>query len=270
MNNAPQIDNPTLWRLGLELSADRLTAVVSSSVADASLRVVHVALPPEGDLHHRLEEAVYSAPWLLADFGKVDIVVRTCDYTLVPAGAECAEGATEMCRLDDDAVDTTLLSDATPPADVAWTLPASTVAFLNRSFPTATLQCHISPLLTYFSGRTMMGNSSKLFAHFNADDILDLAAFSTEGRLLAASTHRCPTDADALYYILATARLAGLDPDADEVLLCGAAPRRLSIAPILNRYMRRAMPLIFPSQALRSGREAFNAPFPLVILPLCE
>lgn len=268
--NIPQIDNAALWRLGIELSGDRLTAVLTSSVADSSMRLVHVPLPPEGDLHHRLEEAVYSAPWLLADYGKVDIVVRTADYTLIPCGDDCADSAADICRIGDDSTESHIVRDTTAVADAVWSMPASALAFIRRTFPAATLQCHISPLLSFFAGRTTMGNTAKLFAHFDSGDHIDIAVFSADGKLLAAATHSCPTDVDAVFYILSTARLAGLDADADEVLLCGNAPRRMSAAPILSRYIRRAMPLIFPSQALRSGREAFNAPFPVVILPLCE
>jgi hypothetical protein len=45
---------------------------------------------------------------------------------------------------------------------------------------------------------------------------------------------------------------------------------REAIMPELRRYINYVMPVIFPSAMFRAGREAMNAPFELIVLPLCE
>ncbi len=265
-----EIDNPRLWRLGIELTPKMLHIVRTSTVADASLR--RTSIPLSGDSYLKsLEEAVYATPDLLADYGRIYIVVRTDAFTVIPRTADdefarlCADGA---CLADDDVPSEMFIDDAEA-AKVAWTMPADVAGFLARTFRNAPMHSIITPLIRFFVRRTAMGNSAKLFAHIDGR-YLDIVAFSPDGRLMAAVTHTIETDTDALYFIMACARDAGMDPLNDEILLCGDPDRRLSLMPLLSRYAARVMPIIFPSAALRAGREAFKAPFPLIILPLCE
>ncbi len=43
---------------------------------------------------------------------------------------------------------------------------------------------------------------------------------------------------------------------------------RKAVTPLLRRYVASVLPAIFPSALYRAGREAMNAPFNIVILPL--
>ena len=246
--------------------------------------MVTFSLPLDPTLpgHKALEEAVYAAPVLLSDFAGVDVLVRTNAYTVLPAGYsdDAFRTAADYCRLtvSDDApsVDDTELRRDTVDAlgiDLAWTLPAHTARFLARTFRNPAVHSHIAPLMRYFGRKSILGNTGKVYAHFSgqgASASTDVIAFGTDGRLACAFTHPTPSPSDALYYIMAAMKHAGLDPETDEVLLCGDASARDTMMPLLRRYAAYVMPVIFPSAALRAGREAFNAPFPLVILPLCE
>ena len=268
--NKPEIENPRLWRLGIELTPQMLHVVRTSTVEDASLR--RMSIPLSGDNYLKaLEEAVYAAPELLADYGRTNIVVRTDAFTVIPREADddfarlCVDAA---CLADEDVPSETVVDDAEI-AKVAWTLPADVTGFLARTFRNAPLQCHLTPLLRFFSRRTAMGNSAKLFAHIE-EGCIDIMAFRPDGRLNLAVSHHIETDTDALYFIMACAKEADMDVRSDEILLCGEPERRLSLMPLVGRYAARVMPVIFPSAALRAGREAIKAPFPLIILPLCE
>jgi len=243
-----------------------------SMVADATLRQLSVPLNPQLQLHRALEESVYAAPSLLADYGKVDIVVRTTSYTLLPpdlghGGCEAAASIAHIAGEGD-----VVLYDNTDVATVAWSISADTDNFLSRTFRNAPVCCHISPLLSFLGRRSRQGNSGKLFVHFPEHcNEIDFAAFSAAGRLLAAGTQPYAADNDILYFTLSVAKTFGLDITGnDEVLLCGDSAARMRLMPLLKRYIPHAMPLIFPSAALKAGIEAFKAPFPLIILPLCE
>ncbi len=280
-NTQPNIERPRLCRLALQVEAGALRAVVWSTVEDSSLRNFSLPLDPTLAPAKALEEAVYAAPVLLSDFAGVDIVMRTGAYTLVPADtdADTALAVADYCRLTSDADGTPARSEVrTDSADdfgskLVWTLPADLAHFLARTFRNPRMHCHMAPLLRYFGRKNLLGNTGKVYAHFHGNGTareVDIVAVGADGRLAAAVTHPCPADNDALYYIMATLRYAGLDPVTDEILVCGDPAARDAIMPLLRRYAAYVMPVIFPSAALRSGREAFNAPFPLVILPLCE
>lgn len=271
------IEQPRLWRLALQLDKDALQAVVWSTVEEATL--VHFSLPLDPTLPQAkaLEEAVYAAPVLLSDFGSVDVVVRTNAYMPVPQGLdeETGEAVMEYACLRSGANDVLVKADraAAPGMDVLWNLDAGVSRFLARTFRNPDMHCHASVLLRYFSRKSVLGNSGKTYAHLHRSGSsrdVDIVVIGNDGSPAIVTTHRCTTDEDALYHILGTAVQAGLDLRSDEILLCGSATDRDALMPLLRRYAACVMPVIFPSAAFRNGREALTAPFPLVILPLCE
>ena len=259
----------------MQVGADALRAVLWSTAEDSTLFNINLPLDPTRPFLKALEEAVYATPMLLGDYAGVDVVVRTDAFITLPDEVDEANTrrAAEYCMVSGES-DTTR-SDNIPAlgANVAWGLDTECANFLARTFRNPRLHCHMSPLLRFFGRKTMLGNSGKVYAHFDGNGPLrhvDIIAFGPDGQLAAAVSHPAPSDNDALYYIMAAVRYAGLDAHTDEILLCGDASSREAVMPLLRRYAACVMPVIFPSAALRAGKEAFKAPFPLVILPLCE
>lgn len=275
-NISGSIDNPRLWRLALEIDTDAIRAVAYSTVEDNTLLSFAVPLDPTAASPLKaLEDAVYSTPVLLSDFGKVDVVVRCSSFTVVPAQLDAgACRAAALCAgiLDDDTF--VLQTDVIEGADVkiVWTLEAGRANFLARTFRNPAVHHHLAPLARHFGRKTSMGNTGKTFVHMHsgATAAVDIVAYGSDSRLLLMTSKEVYADADALYFILAVLRNIGLNPAADEVLLCGDAVRREALMPVLRTYVASVMPLIFPSAAYRAGHKALSSPFPLVILPLCE
>ena len=270
-------EQPRLWRLAIQLEPGLLRAVMWSTVEDASLRQFSIPLDPTLRGHKALEEAVYAAPVLLSDFARVDVVVRTSTYMVLPGAVDvsAARDALGYACIVDNADAGEVFVDRISSADVsvAWALDAATAGFLARTVRNPAVHCHIAPLLRYFSRKTLLGNSGKLYAHINecgGRREIDLMAFDAEGSLAMAATHTVGADTDVLYYVFAFMKQAGLDVRNDELLVCGHQATRDAVMPLLRRYAAYVMPVIFPSAAFRAGRDALQAPFPLVILPLCE
>ncbi len=277
------IDKPRLWRLALEVDGDWLHAQTWSTVDEGSLSLLWVPLNTSAGLKKALEEAVYAAPVLLSDFAGVDVVVRTTAYTLLPRTAP-GDMSPELSALlaDPDAIaevmaiagaDDTIHSDTAGDADVLWAMDRETDQFLARTFRNPRICCHITPLIKYTGTRTLMGNSAKTHVNIHGRDAarqLDIIIYDHNGALALATTKAAPTDNDVLYHIFASMKVAGLDPHADEIVISGDTTERLRLMPLLRRYAAYVMPAIFPSAAFRGGRDALKAPFPLIVLPLCE
>ena len=87
---------------------------------------------------------------------------------------------------------------------------------------------------------------------------------------MLANTFSFSDPMDAVYYILACRNRIGLDPHNDELLLSGDASVREKILPMLRTYLARVMPMIFPPQMFKSGKDAMIAPFDLIVTPICE
>ncbi|MDE6612110.1 MAG: DUF3822 family protein [Muribaculaceae bacterium] len=271
------IERPRLWRLALQLEPGLLSAVIWSTVEDSTLRHFTLPLDPTLAGHKSLEEAVYAAPVLLSDFGRVDIAVRTPHYLTAPHGLgddTAGKLLDYMCLLPEEPHhESRTDSIESIDTDIIWPVEADTAHFLARTFRYPRLMSHMTPLLRYFGSKSRQSNRGKLFAHFTecgGRRQADIIAMTANGTPSAVSTHTLSGEDDALYYILLAMQHAGLDRRTDEILLCGHAATRDAVMPRLRRYAANVMPVIFPSAAYRAGRDALQAPFPLIILPLCE
>lgn len=272
MAEFPTLDNPGLWRLSLLVERTSLRVVLSSLVADSSL--VQFSMPLDQALPHRkaLEESVYACPGLLSDFGAVDILVHTTDYIYSAPGGDdsFAQLCGDICHLSGDGCE--MCIDSIADGNIVWSADTDTLNFLRRTFPSARPAVHVGSLLKFFGRRATVGNCVKLFAHLSDfPGCMDIMVFGSDGKLRFLVSKDFTGDSDAAYYILAVARCCGMDlRHADEIQICGNSGVRATLMPLLRRYAARVVPMIFPSAALRAGREAFKAPLPLVLIPICE
>ena len=86
---------------------------------------------------------------------------------------------------------------------------------------------------------------------------------------MMANTFDAPEASDAAYFIVAVRKMLNL-PDDAETMLAGSAKLREQVSPILRQFPAQVMPVIFPSEMFRAGKESLSSPFDLIILPLCE
>lgn len=270
----PEISNPSLWRLLLLIESTAIRAVALSTVDDVQTVSFGVPFDPTASgLVAAVSEAVYAVPLLTADFARVDILIDTQNYIVAPSGlGDGGFDAARYCCIageDDD-----IMCDSVAAAGVAvyWSCNRELANFLARTFRNPGVSCRVTPLLRYLGAKKAGGNSAKLYAHLTggASPGVDLISFGRDGALKLCTGKAAPDVADAAYWIMAAAREAGLDPAADSIYLCGDTSRRLALAPQLARYAANVLPFIFPSAALRGGHDAIKAPFPLILIPLCE
>ncbi|MDE6311736.1 MAG: DUF3822 family protein [Muribaculaceae bacterium] len=274
-------DKPSLCRLLLHLDSREFTAAIVSTVEDSSLRVLRIPLP-DGPTESALEEAVYSHPRLLADYRKVDLVVRTPQFSLLPGEMETKDvdslasefvyEGTEGVRFVDE-----LTIGGSERLKNVWAVKEREVMnFLMRTFSAPSIHHHLTPLLKYFGRRNVLGNSGKLYVnvHSAADGgergELDLLSFGLGGRLELANTIPFDGLEDAQYYILAAARASGLNVGSDEILIGGDRRLRASLLSGLRQFASYVMPQVFPAEGLRIGNEAPEIPFSLILMPICE
>lgn len=275
MSNGPlseRIENPEMCNLLLRLSHDALHVVVYSIVGDNSLVYRRFELVPTASKSWvgAIEDVIYDNPALLGDFRRVYCVVESDKYALVPS----------VCGSE---VDRRLLFDAAFPAsplemmaDDTGTRNATVIlgiepelsGFISRTFQRATIVSHIASLCRYVALRTGQGNKPKMVANIRRTS-LDIVV-TDGGSLLMANTFAFRTPDDAVYYILAARKSLGLDPRADELILAGDQQTREVLTPRLRTYISRVMPMIFPPEMFKAGKDAMLAPFDLIITPICE
>ncbi len=258
------VKNPERHRLLLSISATAINVLVAPIDTDDECLAASIELG-RGAGATSLEEAVYANPLLLLPFNRVDIVIVTERFHILPPATA---GNAAVCEALDELIDRDhceAFADAIDSRNSQLTLlPRETARFLHRTFDTAVFHGHLAVLGRYLAGRSRLGNTGKLFVNLRRDSI-DLLAFDSLG-LSVANTIACSDDNDALYYILAVARTAGLDLANDEVLLCGDQRRRAALMQPLATYVAGTMPLIVPAALTRRLPGNSEVPLELIVL----
>ena len=85
-----------------------------------------------------------------------------------------------------------------------------------------------------------------------------------------ANTFHFKNPDDAVYYLLACRKNLGLDPYNDDLSLAGDQSIREKLMPMLRSFIARVIPVIFPPQMFKAGKDAMLAPFDLIVTPLCD
>jgi hypothetical protein len=259
------VDNPALWRLSLLLCANSLEVAAVRTTGEADVISASIPLSAESSF----EEAIYANPLLLAPFGKIDIVVTTPDCYILPADTVADSAALDsleqmMCNRSVRTVRYT--DDIDSRNGLMFRLEHRVANFLTRTFGAVVPRHRLAVLAQYFSHKSRLGNTGKVYVNLRSDSA-DVVAYDSMG-LVSLATYHCPDIADASYYVLAAIKSAGLDPAVDEILIAGDPARRAALSAELRRFANCVMPAVFPSALYHAS--AGKLPFELVILPLCE
>ncbi len=265
------IKNPQLWRMGLRINDDVLHVVLYCIVENNSL--IHREIPLDKAAPSplkALEDAIYENQLLLSDFHRVDCVVETDNFVIVPSEITSVDVrekimATSFPEFAGEIIANDLTGQS---ATILMGLTEEFIGFLRRTFNNPKIYHHLYPLCRYFHNKSRLGNTGKMYAYMRGDH-MDVMAFGKESLLLANTfSYRDPMD--AVYYILSCRKMLNLDANSDEMFLAGDNATREAITPILRKYLEYVLPVIFPSSMFKAGKDAMNAPFDLIVLPLCE
>jgi len=265
---------PRHSRLSLQVCPDALEVAVrplSGQAADGGYLYRRIPFAASADTPSRaLEEAVYANPLLVAPFARTDVLLRTPDWVLLPAGADddTAVRAAALTGVASAAAEP-LLAPAGRLYAVAAMVDRGLLGFVRRTFDTARTLAHpMAVLLKWFESRSTLGNTGKVYVNLRSDSA-DVLVFNHLGPA-GAVTVRGTSMPDTVYYVLAMAASAGLSGDGYEIHLAGMPERRAPLAAELRKYAPAVVPAIVPAALLAMGQTALTSPLELSILPLCE
>lgn len=265
------VPHPQMWRMAMLVAPEGIDVTVMSVVEDNTLIYKHITLPDDpGSRLRAIEDAVYENPLLLSDFGKTDILISTRRYMVMPAEIAETEARDRVLAqfwpdISTCAVftDTGLVLPGNLDA-IVFVLGSDEASFLQRTFPTARISHAITPMVRYFARSSRLGCSGKMYVCLRRDEI-DMIAYTTGGLLMAVTKSVSTTD-DALYYIMAALQSSKLNPAEVEIMLCGDNDMRQQLTPLLRRFAGYVMPVVFPSEMFRAGKDAMIAPFALMLV----
>jgi len=251
---------------------DRIDVMAYCPLEDHSLFVASV--PLDGNAVSRvsaIEEAVYDNPLLLNDFNRVTVISRDVRRTIMPTAVAADRNmAFDIVREMTGARECELVVDDLPllDASICHMVDGDVYNFFTRTFNGVRFIHRLSALTRYFHGTHRSAGS--MASHVNLRrGSLDIVLYQSD-RLILANTYDWVEPADALYYIVATRNMAGIDRQAP-VVLSGDREVRDELTPLFRQYLPTVMPAIFPAAMFRAGgKTAMNTPTDLIVLPLCE
>ena len=263
------IEQPQIWNLVLEISAQAIEVVAFSPYEDHSLIHEHIALANDEENHLKaVEDAIYDNPLLLSDFKSTTVLYDTKRFITIPS--ETLPLATTLLRKvfptnSDDP--TTVLTSNIPSLSmaIAFDVPNKMLGFLRRTFQHLTI-CHpLAPQAAWLRSKYPGGNKGKTLINLRHNR-LDIAVLGDRTPLLV-NTFSIKTPMDALYYVMAARHLNSLDAD-DEIFIAGDRELRTAVSALLREYVKFVMPAIFPSVMFRAGKASLGSPFEMILTPV--
>lgn len=263
------VKDPQMWNLLLRVSREAVHAVVYSIVEDNSLVYRRFPIDPAATSWvGSIENVVYDNPALLSDFRNIYCIVESRDFVVIPSPCRQESQLLFSTAFPDSKLEVLTDETGTRNATVLTGIEPELRGFINRTFHRVRLSGHISSLCRYFASRSGQGNNVRMVANIRESSLDVIVTDSRQLKL--ANTFSFSAVADAAYYLLACRQRLGLDPHSDELLLSGDQKVREELTPILRTYISRVMPVIFPPQMFKAGKDSMLAPFDLIAAPLCE
>ena len=200
------IKDTHLWRLALRIDENKMHVVLFCSIEDNSLIYREIPLDSAAQSHQKaIEEAIYDNPLLLSDFQRVDCVIETDKFTVIPSEIDDADVKEKIFNTTFPSFDGVMIENKLSElnATLLMGLNAELTNFIRRTFNNPNILHHLTPLCIYFNRKNKMGNAGKMYAHIHNNQ-LDLLSFGKD-TLRLANSYAFRDPMDAVYYILACA-----------------------------------------------------------------
>lgn len=218
-----------------------------------------------GDMKQALENAVYDTPLLLEDYNRTTIVLHPQHFVVMPA--ELIPAANQVFQASFSNLEGELMTCQVKNTDaaIACDLPQGVTAFLKRTFGNPELLHHLAPLIAYCAAAYADDNGC---LHINVNDKEAHIVATRNGKLQLANTYPYRSTDDIIYFALAAFKECHFDSRADKILLTGDNELRSQLSEQLRQRIAHVMPEVFPTQALKLGKEAINLPFNIIAITL--
>ena len=271
--NTLEILHPEVWSLAIRISSGNLSYAIHSRMEDNSLVYGNITLTENASGIKKIETAIYDNRFFLYEYERRTILLESPHFLIVPDEFS-AENRQEECERyyrylypDDKYIIRTDHIDNSA-VTMAYGISQELDSFLRRTFDNPPIMHSLTPIVQFFKKRDSFGSTNKMYAYLYNGTVEILGIRSN--KIVFANFFKFTEINDAFYYIMNVWHTIGFDCANDEMHILGEKQYRKTLLAELRRYIRNVIQSIFPAQLLRLGKNAMNAPFDLIILPLCE
>lgn len=264
-----EIEHPGQYILSVRIEKERIYFSVHNPAVNNSFQSCSVRFPAGEAFLPALENIIYEHPELLQSYRKTYILLPSNRFTFVPQSLEPAGETEAYYTYCFPGTSEKILENCLEHNELynLFGIEADLYAFLVRTFDQPVILHHLTPLCEYFYSKSRTNNQDKMYVNIEEKRI-DIICFNTRG-LLIANTFEYRHPHDAAYYMLNVWQQLNFDQQKGEMHLTGNNRLKKPIIPIIQEYISCVIPSIFPAQLFKIGKETLNAPFDLIVTPLC-
>lgn len=228
------------YTLSIRLSTDGFSFSVFNPLGDGGYTLHDCEAEESLSLTANLKRTFRELEWLKLPFRRVNVIMASKRVTFIPLEffedeqAEIIFYHNHPKRENETVLYNILHKENTV---VLFGMDKSACSFLREQYPEVKFYSQASPLVEFFSAKSRLGNSRKMYAHLRKEAI-DLYGYE-RGRLLIANSFECQTTPDRLYYLLYVWKQLGFEQEHDELHLTGNLHDKESLLPELRKFIRQ-------------------------------
>lgn len=228
------------YTLSIRLSTDGFSFSVFNPLGDGELSVFDRKVAESLSLTANLKQTFRETEWLNHPFRQVNVLIASKRFTFIPLEFFEDEQAEIIFyhnhpRQENEIVQYNILQKNN--VVVLFGTDKSTYAFLREQYSGVKFYSQVSPFIEFFSVKSRLGNSRKMYAHLQRRS-MELFAYE-RGRLLLANAFECKTTPDRIYYLLYVWKQLGFEQERDELHLTGNLHDKEQLLPELRKFIRQ-------------------------------
>lgn len=266
------ITNPNDWTLFLLVESGSISYLLSSAGQVPIVGEIELSGIDETGKLKALENAVYDNSFLLDDYRRVTVIMRSRLFTILPPQySEFTDRACEAHRSASVTTGNYIAATFYDKANVTitWEAEKGVVNFLQRTFNTPPVYHHLHPIIGYCRELNRTAQAGRLYLNFHTPEMMDIVAFGNNDKLLMANTISPRSTADAAYFALAAWKSCGLNTNDDnELVILGKNESGAAVSQVVRDYISRVVPAMPPAKIMKHGTEIAQAPLELLSLLL--
>ena len=262
--------NTKEYSLSIRLAPNGFSFCIYNILSDNSFRFSNTDFENSAHYITALEEAVTNNEILLEQFKSIDIIIASGRFSFVPAELYNEDDYAEIYNFNHPVQDEEILIDNLKQTNIVnvYGIDKSVFSFIMRTFPDAKIHHNLSVLIEYFQPKSKLGNSAKMYCQLY-NNTIDIVCFK-KGKLIIANRFKVNHINDAAYMVLNVWKNIDFSQENDILQLAGNKETISTLSEILKTYIATITPVVFPAQIFNLGQESLDAPFDLIVLPICE
>lgn len=197
----------------------------------------------QNQIAEQLDRMFTDHGWILNGFKRVDVIVTTELFTVVPSSLFDSSSSRKMLEFNVPVPENFLIqTDILRQADarIIYALDPKLEKVLSRLSGAVRIRHHLTPLIEKSLSQSKNKKSRTVFVNVRQDQF-DLIA-GDNGKLLLANVFEFHSAEDFIYYILFAAEQLKLNPEEFELHIAGEVEEDSALINIARKYIRNVIP----------------------------